>query len=71
MLVYCNILSTDIMHVSSAQNDQITDDSCMFKLSPYVTARPANPILDENLKQFVLGEIHLFESETSIFLLKD
>ena len=43
MLIYRRILSTDIILFSKVHKLQTTEACRMFRLSPYVTARPAIP----------------------------
>ena len=50
MLIYCRILSTDIILFSKVHKPQTTKACSVFRLSPYVIARPAIP------ESWALGE---------------
>jgi hypothetical protein len=65
MLIYCRILSTDIILFSKVHMLQTTHACSMFRLSPYVTARPAIPESRINISYKLSSTQTIFISGTT------
>ena len=67
MLIYCRILSTDIILFSKVHKPQTTQACSMFRLSPYVIARPAIPESWALREDFELIYYHPFSRTIHLF----
>jgi hypothetical protein len=69
MLIYCRILSTDIILFSKVHKPQTTKACSMFRLSPYVIARPAIPESWALREDFELIYYHPFSRTIHLFII--